>query len=235
MKKLGEKELIKLSVEQINLFEKEAAKELSIIEEFTNFFPCLIHLNNYSDLSINYMNKLGLERFQKSLGDILSEGIDFVQTTVDPLSTNIVVPKLFNFMKANDKDRTLFFEQRVRYSLNAKYINHLSFATLSDTYKSVLTFSFPSSLIEEFIRKRIFQENPLYSKYAERFFILTKREKEILRYIALGKTNQEIGNMLCLSKLTIKTHRQNIIKKLQTNSITELTIIALSFDLLKEN
>ncbi|MBK8506847.1 MAG: response regulator transcription factor [Saprospiraceae bacterium] len=44
---------------------------------------------------------------------------------------------------------------------------------------------------------------------------LTFREKEILYLIAMEKTNQEIANLLFLSPETIRTHRKNILIKLE--------------------
>ena len=44
---------------------------------------------------------------------------------------------------------------------------------------------------------------------------LTFREKEILHLIAMEKTNQEIAKALYLSLETIRTHRKNILLKLQ--------------------
>ena len=43
---------------------------------------------------------------------------------------------------------------------------------------------------------------------------LTNREKEILQLVALGNTNNEIDNRLCISRRTVEVHRTNIIKKL---------------------
>ena len=45
-------------------------------------------------------------------------------------------------------------------------------------------------------------------------FGLTKREKEILKLIALGKTNDEIADRLSISTLTVKTHVSNIYRKI---------------------
>jgi len=42
---------------------------------------------------------------------------------------------------------------------------------------------------------------------------LTRREKEILKLIALGKSNEEISEKLCISTLTVKTHVSNIYRK----------------------
>ena len=43
---------------------------------------------------------------------------------------------------------------------------------------------------------------------------LTEREAEIMKWVALGKTNGEIGSILNVSSFTIKNHMQRIFKKL---------------------
>ena len=56
---------------------------------------------------------------------------------------------------------------------------------------------------------------------------LTKREREILRLLAEGRTNQEIADMLVLSAATVQTHRAHIMAKLRLRSRTELVKYAL--------
>ena len=51
---------------------------------------------------------------------------------------------------------------------------------------------------------------------------LTPREKEIIRAIAEGLTNQEIGGKLFLSPQTVATHRKNILSKLQLKNTAAL-------------
>jgi len=57
--------------------------------------------------------------------------------------------------------------------------------------------------------------------------ILTATEKEILRLIALGKTTKEIALERFSSTHTITTHRKNIFRKLEVNSVHEATKYAL--------
>lgn len=52
--------------------------------------------------------------------------------------------------------------------------------------------------------------------------ILTKREKEILQLIKLGKTSKEIAELLFLSDLTVKSHRQNMMRKFDVKNVVEL-------------
>jgi two-component system response regulator NreC len=60
---------------------------------------------------------------------------------------------------------------------------------------------------------------------------LTDREVEVLRLIALGHTNSEIGQQLYLSTRTVETHRAHIQQKLRRNSRAELVRYALEHNL----
>jgi two-component system, NarL family, response regulator NreC len=63
---------------------------------------------------------------------------------------------------------------------------------------------------------------------------LTEREVEILRLIALGHTNVEIGAQLHLSVRTVESHRAHIQQKLGRSSRAELVRYALDHDLLAD-
>jgi two-component system, NarL family, response regulator DegU len=56
------------------------------------------------------------------------------------------------------------------------------------------------------------------ARYDEAIDALTKREKEILRLVAEGLTNEEIGKKIFISEKTVKTHLTNIFDKLKVNN-----------------
>ncbi len=56
---------------------------------------------------------------------------------------------------------------------------------------------------------------------------LTQREVEVLRLVAEGYTNQQIGQDLSLSEHTIRFHLRNILKKLHAQSRTEAATRAM--------
>jgi two-component system, NarL family, response regulator NreC len=62
---------------------------------------------------------------------------------------------------------------------------------------------------------------------------LTEREVEVLRLIALGHTNSEIGAQLYLSTRTVETHRAHIQQKLRRSTRADLVRYALEHDLVK--
>jgi two-component system, NarL family, response regulator NreC len=57
--------------------------------------------------------------------------------------------------------------------------------------------------------------------------VLTERELEVLRLVALGYTNSEIAKRMYLSARTVETHRANLQSKLKLNGRPELVRYAL--------
>jgi two-component system, NarL family, response regulator NreC len=57
--------------------------------------------------------------------------------------------------------------------------------------------------------------------------VLSEREREVLRLLALGHTNQEIAQLLYISVRTAETHRAHIMQKLRLSSRAELVRYAL--------
>jgi two-component system, NarL family, response regulator NreC len=61
---------------------------------------------------------------------------------------------------------------------------------------------------------------------------LSDREREVMRLLALGHTNQEIAKMLFISVRTAETHRAHIMQKLRLGTRAELVRYALDNGLL---
>jgi DNA-binding NarL/FixJ family response regulator len=62
---------------------------------------------------------------------------------------------------------------------------------------------------------------------ADRLQSLTKREREILRLLADGMQNEQVGRLLSISPLTVKTHVKNAMEKLEADTRTEAVASAL--------
>jgi DNA-binding NarL/FixJ family response regulator len=63
---------------------------------------------------------------------------------------------------------------------------------------------------------------------------LSDREREVMRLLALGHTNQEIAGMLYISVRTAETHRAHIMQKLRLASRAELVRHAIEQGLLDD-
>ena len=64
---------------------------------------------------------------------------------------------------------------------------------------------------------------------------LSDREREVMRLLALGHTNQEIAKMLYISVRTAETHRAHIMQKLRLGSRAELVRHAIDQGMLDES
>ncbi len=89
----------------------------------------------------------------------------------------------------------------------------------------------PKSLIVEKIQSLINEIKP--KKDDNLSENLSEREKDVVKQIALGKTNKEIGEALFISAHTVITHRKNITRKLGIKTVSGLTVYAILNNLIK--
>lgn len=61
---------------------------------------------------------------------------------------------------------------------------------------------------------------------------LTPKEKEVLSLVAQGASNQDIADKMCVQDVTIKTHLNNIFKKLKVTNRTQAVLLAMEINLI---
>jgi FixJ family two-component response regulator len=64
--------------------------------------------------------------------------------------------------------------------------------------------------------------NPNIEKQIGLLDFLTPKEKRVLNLLTLGKTSEEVSNLLFVSKHTVNTHRSNILKKMDCSSLIQV-------------
>lgn len=62
--------------------------------------------------------------------------------------------------------------------------------------------------------------------------LLTTREKDVLALAAKGESNKDIAEKLFLREVTVKSHLNNIFKKLKVTNRTQAVLIAMQTDLI---
>lgn len=83
-------------------------------------------------------------------------------------------------------------------------------------------------LIESFVRSP-----PPSGGVPEQLRGLTGREIEVLRELATGATNAEIGARLCLAETTVKTHLAHVFAKLQVRDRVQAVVLAYESGLVR--
>jgi DNA-binding CsgD family transcriptional regulator len=209
------------------LLEKDGVISL---DELGDLIPGFVHVNSLKTHGLEYVNKKGLEIFEKSIDEIKKEGREFLLSISDKKSQEIF--KIKNHYFTCNKEKIFSHFQRLCYP--DKNIPFKLFYTSSKIYRSqnaFISFTQPlhllqnDSFLKEIVEERFVFFNKNYYKYQS----LTKREQQLLGFIADGDNNKTISEKLCISLHTVKTHRKNICRKLDTGRLTDLLRFAHVF------
>lgn len=90
-----------------------------------------------------------------------------------------------------------------------------------------------STLHPAIARKLIAELNSPQAEKAQVKDLLTERELDVLKMVAQGYSNQEIGQQLTVSHRTVSTHVSNILEKLHLANRTQAALFALREGLVK--
>ncbi len=127
----------------------------------------------------------------------------------------------------SDEETDLF--EAVRAGANGYLLKDVPGETIAagiravHTGQSLISPSMASKLLAEFaqISRR---EEELPNPHAPK---LTQREVEVLKLVARGKANRDIGSELFISENTVKNHVRNILEKLQLHTRMEAAMYAV--------
>lgn len=153
-------------------------------------------------------------------------GIEAARRLKDVLPTTKVV-----MLTVSDEEEDLF--DAIKAGASGYLLKDIDPSAVAETVRhihsgqSMLSPSMASKLLSEFatISKRT-DERAYHPR-------LTEREMEVLRHVAQGMTNREIGKELHISENTVKNHIRNILEKLHLNSRMEAVIYAVREKLLE--
>lgn len=202
-------------------------------------FPGVIVIHNIQDFSAVFMSKRGLNQLGLTLDELKNMSIEeYHNRYFNPDDVKNYLPKIVNLTERNTNESLTFFQQ-VRTSKNKEWTWHMSCVKIlmrNDEGKPhlMITLSYPIDPLSHVTPKvsRLLEENNFLRKHYKTFTSLTKREVEILRFMALGANSAGISAKLNISVKTVTTHRKNIRSKLKVQSNYDITRFAHAFDLI---
>jgi len=119
-----------------------------------------------------------------------------------------------------------FVAQMFKAGASAYLLKDCAFEELAQAVQVVLagrTYLSPQvagTVVEDYIRH-------LAATDASGFSVLTAREREVLQLLAEGNSTKQIANSLHVSMKTVETHRQQIMNKLNVQSVADLVKYAI--------
>ncbi|WP_316735018.1 LuxR family transcriptional regulator [Pedobacter aquatilis] len=202
--------------------------------------PGAVIIHDTQKWEVAYMNNRGLEKLKLSLEEVCNlSNSEYYLRYFNHEDAQDYVPKIISFMELNREGDSLSYYQQLKFPETDGWRWHLSSTKIfmrdvAGLPLLALTISIPIDAMHHMAAKadRLLDENNfLRTNYAS-FSKLSKREKTILREMALGKSSIEIANELHISPTTVDTHRRNIRDKLNTKSMFEISKYARAFDLI---
>ena len=230
---ISEREMIN----SLNYLSSEAASKLdqymSQLNELAKSINAVVHLNTSKDLAVTYCSANYLEAQNRSLDYIQQNPITFMNEIFDRYTFDVTFPLIFDFLQKKDFDLNLSVLQKYRVSERGEHQFHLSNLKYNPQFDQFFCIDFNVNKLDfgVYNLRKIVDANMKKQKLFPLFQLLTKREREIITFIAKGYTNKRIGEELFLSSHTIRTHRNNIFRKLNINHLRQLLELADLFDL----
>ncbi|MFC3560788.1 response regulator transcription factor [Pedobacter jamesrossensis] len=205
-----------------------------------NQIPGVVIIHETVNWTVVYMSERGLKQLQLSLEDVCSmTSAEYYSNFFNEEDAKIYVPKIGSFMHGNNVEDTLSYYQQLKFPGKDNWQWHLSSTKifLRDEHNKPLlsiTVSIPIDAMHHMAVKadRLLKENDFLRQNYTNYSKLSKRERTILKEMALGKSSNEIAEELHISPTTVDTHRRNIRDKLSTKSSFEISQYARAFDLI---
>jgi DNA-binding CsgD family transcriptional regulator len=215
---------------------KKALEDLFLFEKRV---PAVFTVHDVRDLSLVYMSQRGLDLLGVTLSEITLSFQDYHSRFFNLEDAQHYVPIVTGLLERNNTEDVVTFFQQVRRSPEQEWRWYFSATKifvrdLQEKPLLFMTLSLPIDPNSHMTSKveRLLKENEFLRKNHHLFSSLTKREKEILRYMTLGHSISELSSKLFISEATLLTHKRNIKRKLQAQSPYDLTRFAQAFDLI---
>lgn len=234
---LTDRETCEAADRQLFLLEDLFYKGSAGLNDIGNLIPGAIMIHDYSTVQVTYMNEWGCDKLGYDKDAINAMGKDYFTRFFKPEQTENFVPGLLGLYGRKDKTETYSFFHQVK--INGGWDWYLGVGKFfrrpgENDPGEIILIAHPISGIGHMVDKvaKTLEENEYIVKNYKKFATLTKREKEIISLLCLGKSNTDISDQLFVSQHTIKTHRKNINKKLNIGSYAQLIRFGLAFDLI---
>lgn len=216
------------------------AEKLRALQSIDQELPAIFIVTNVEKDYVEYMSPRGLQLIGITMEALREMGARYYEAYLNPQDVADYLPKINDMLAApGDQNLTVSFFQQVKVAPNGDWAWHLSTTRVfmrnaEGKPTHVITCAIPIDPLHHVTSKvnRLLEENNFFRRNQHIFAALTKREKEILRLMALGYSAGEIADKLHISEKTAVTHRRNIKSKIGAQSGYDLTSFAQAFDLI---
>lgn len=213
--------------------------KIAEVASYAESIPGVVIVHHLDGFRLLYMSPVGLKLLNLQWEKIQNmPGEQYHDLYFNPEFAQYYLPKILDLIHSNTDEIISYFQQ-VRTSKDKDwdwYMTTTRILLRDDSNKPILFISVAMKIDPDhyFTAKaaKLLQENQFLRSNHDKYSRLTKREKEILKLLALGKSAAFIAEELHISVATAETHRKKIRRKLGAKSNYDLGQYAHAFDLI---
>ncbi|OOQ61164.1 response regulator transcription factor [Mucilaginibacter pedocola] len=214
-------------------------QRLNNIRAFADELPSALIIHDAQSLEIVYMNSTGLNILETTLEELQALGPELYYVKYfNTEDSNDYVPKIMHIIKSNANDQVSYFQQ-VRVPRNTEwqlFVSNTKVFARNEAGEATYLIT-TAGLIDPVHHitskvNRVMEEINFLRNNNPLFLTLTKREKEVLKHMAMGSNSGEIAEKLYISSATADTHRRNIRNKLNLKNNYDAVKFAQAYNLL---
>ena len=220
-------------------FESLIAERVKAIDDIADKLPVIVIIHKIIDFSVVYMSPKGLKLLDMTLKELQEIKAEYQHRFFNIEDSDDYWPKFRKMLMNNDMEQNLAYLQQVKHANREDWSWYISSTRIflqdenGAPYLSITT----ATAIDDMKHmpskaERLLKENNFLRNNYQKFSKLGKREKEILKLVALGQSSPEIGETLHIASATVDAHRKNIKRKLAISSSYDFAEYARAFDLI---
>ncbi|MCF2443046.1 helix-turn-helix transcriptional regulator [Dyadobacter sp. CY345] len=222
-----------------NSFERLIAERVKAIDAIASQLPVIVIIQKIADFSVLYMSPKGLDLLGMTLLELQEIKAEYQHRFFNIEDSEEYWPKFRSLLLENNMDQNLSYLQQVKHKDRVDWAWYISATRifLQDETGAPFLMITTATAIDDMKHmpskaERLLKENNFLRNNYQKFSMLGKREKEILKMVSLGYSSPEIGDRLHIASATVDAHRKNIKRKLAISSYYDFAEYARAFDLI---
>ena len=219
--------------------DSQLQKKIEAFAPHAEVMPAVVIIQQLEPFTSIFMTSRGLRELGISLEELRAIGPEYLERFFNLEDSEDYLEKLKRLLQCRNTEETFTFFQQVKLNSAAGWVWHIGstrifYVDRHGNPTHIVTTAIPIDQLKHIPNKaeRLLAEKNFFHDNLPKYLRLGKREREVLKLVALGKSSVQIGNELCISAMTVNSHRKSIKNKLGIGSIYEFTLYAHAFDLI---
>ena len=197
--------------------------------QLQDYLPLPTYINHRESFHHKFFN-LSFLNLGDEIHTLFQKGMSYLPEISDVFLLNRAKAKAKELDTLNDHEKVGSYLQCITLN-NKPSLYYTNKILLDEDWSLNTSFFFKDYPLLEKLLKELVPEGKEGTIQWQRFQTLTKSEKKILKLLAEGNSNEQVSNILFITKSTVQTHRKNIYKKLDVANTVELVKASYALEL----